>query len=124
MDINNINSVPLTAPPTYQNHAQYPLHNNALPPTYNEAVVSPGAYDNISYQPPEPEGAIYNSQPVTIPTDWLQTPAVTTGVVQGQAADSKCKTCMKDNRGGLCFLTICFAGAITILVIILTAGND
>ena len=81
MIINNENT---TAPPSYQNHTQYPpsYHDNQQPlsfhmnatcyhrntplPGYNEAILSPDQTDINVYQPPPQDGAVSNIQPVML----------------------------------------------------------
>ena len=65
MDSTNFKPVP-TAPPSEdnpQNPTQHPPQYNLPPPSYNQALVSSGEYDQTVYQPPPQSGAVY--QPPT-----------------------------------------------------------
>ena len=77
MIINNKNT---TAPPSYQNHTQYPpsyhdnqpppsYHNNQPLPGYNEVILSPDQTDINVYQPPPQDGAVSNIQPEVVSTE-------------------------------------------------------
>ena len=65
MDSTNFKPVP-TAPPSEdnpQNPTQHPPQYNLPPPSYNQALVSSGEYDQTVYQPPPQSGAVYQPPP-------------------------------------------------------------